>query len=65
DKEKKPIFTRGFHASGHASEDEIEWMIDKIDPDILIPIHTENLDWFKERYGYKAKILKKGEKFTL
>ncbi|MFX0137510.1 MAG: MBL fold metallo-hydrolase, partial [Candidatus Hodarchaeota archaeon] len=25
DKEKKPIFTRGFHASGHASEDEIEW----------------------------------------
>jgi ribonuclease J len=63
--EERPVFTRGFHASGHASEDELEWIIDKIDPEILIPVHTENLDWFRERYGDKAKILPKGEKLIL
>lgn len=62
---ERPIFTRGFHASGHASGHELEWIIDKIDPEIIIPVHTENLDWFKERYEDKAKILKKGEKFTV
>jgi len=40
-------------------------MIDKIVPDIIIPVHTENLDWFKEQYGDKAKVLQKGEKFTV
>lgn len=32
-------------------------------PDIIIPCHTEYVEWFKERYGKKAKILKKGEKY--
>lgn len=40
-------------------------MIDKIDPEIIIPVHTENLEWFKERYENKAKILKKGEKLEV
>ena len=62
ERKERPVFTRGFHASGHASENELEWIIDKIDPDIIIPVHTENLEWFKERYEDKAKILKKGEK---
>ena len=30
------------HASGHASGEEIKQMIKEINPDILIPIHTEN-----------------------
>jgi len=54
-----------FHASGHASESELEWMIDKIDPDIIILVHTEKPDWFKIRYGDKAKILKKGERIII
>ncbi|MFX0043618.1 MAG: MBL fold metallo-hydrolase RNA specificity domain-containing protein, partial [Candidatus Hodarchaeota archaeon] len=62
---ERPIFTRGFHASGHASENELEWIIDKINPKMIIPVHTENLDWFKERYRDKAKILRKGEKLIL
>ncbi|KKM71500.1 hypothetical protein LCGC14_1429930 [marine sediment metagenome] len=32
---------QGFHASGHASEDELVYIIDTIDPDIIIPVHTE------------------------
>ena len=34
------------HASGHASGDEIKQMIKEINPDILIPIHTENPELF-------------------
>ncbi|KKL09781.1 hypothetical protein LCGC14_2562420 [marine sediment metagenome] len=64
-KEERPVFTRGFHASGHASENELEWIINKIDPDIIIPVHTENLEWFKERYEDKAKLLKRGEMFIV
>ena len=61
DGEERPVFTRGYHASGHASEDEIVWIIDTIDPDVIIPVHTENREWFKERYGDRAKLLEKGE----
>ena len=34
------------HASGHANGEELREMIQKIDPEILIPIHTENADLF-------------------
>ena len=34
----KPCFA---HASGHASGPEIKAMIKEINPEILIPIHTE------------------------
>ena len=61
DGEERSVFTRGYHASGHASEDEIVWIIDTIDPDVIIPVHTENREWFKERYGDRAKLLEKGE----
>ena len=40
-------------------------MIDKIDPDIILPVHTENVGWFTEQYGDKAKIIDKGEKLEL
>ncbi|WP_407282728.1 MBL fold metallo-hydrolase RNA specificity domain-containing protein [Methanolobus sp. WCC1] len=36
------------HASGHASSEELKEMIKKINPDILIPIHTEKPELFKD-----------------
>lgn len=42
------------HASGHASGDEIKDMIKKINPKILIPIHTEHPELFP-----KEKLVKK------
>lgn len=36
------------HASGHASGPEIKAMIREINPEILIPIHTENPEMFKQ-----------------
>ncbi|EDY34342.1 hypothetical protein ABOONEI_971 [Aciduliprofundum boonei T469] len=47
----KPKFDEGYHASGHASEEEIRSMIDSIDPDIIIPVHTTNPYWFAQNFN--------------
>ena len=60
-----PVFTRGFHASGHASEDELFWMINKIDPEIIIPVHTECPSWFADNFGDRVKLLEKGKKLSV
>jgi ribonuclease J len=39
-------FDGRFHASGHASGEDITWVIDQVDPEYIIPIHTEAKDWF-------------------
>ena len=60
----KPEFTKGFHASGHASKSDLRWAIDTIDPDYIIPVHSENPVWFKENFD-KVKLLNEGEKLVL
>jgi ribonuclease J len=45
-----PIFDKQFHASGHASREDITWVIDQIDPDHIVPIHTEAKEWFAESF---------------
>jgi len=40
-----PSFEKCYHASGHASGEDITWAIEQIDPDYIIPIHTESRDW--------------------
>ena len=37
------------HASGHASENEIRWMVKEINPKRLIPVHTEHPNMFRTR----------------
>ncbi len=39
------------HASGHAAGNQITNMIDTIKPKQLIPVHTENVQWFKKQYS--------------
>jgi len=36
------------HCSGHAAKSDIEYAIKKIDPDILIPIHTQTPEEFRK-----------------
>ena len=43
-------FEKRYHASGHASEEDITWAIDQIDPDYIVPIHTEARDWFAKSF---------------
>jgi len=45
-----PVFEREFHASGHASREDLTWIIDQIDPDRIVPIHTEAREWFADRF---------------
>ena len=50
DEKGVPSFEKQYHASGHASGEDITWAIDQIDPDYIVPIHTEARDWFVERF---------------
>ncbi|RUM33142.1 MAG: ribonuclease J [Archaeoglobus sp.] len=45
-----PSFIRGYHASGHASKSDLRWIIEQVDPDVIIPVHTENPEWFVENF---------------
>jgi ribonuclease J len=36
-------FDGRYHASGHASGEDIAWVIEQIDPDYIMPIHTSAL----------------------
>jgi len=46
----KPQFMKGFHASGHVSKSDLIKAIDIIDPDIIIPVHTDFPEWFSKNY---------------
>jgi ribonuclease J len=46
----EPCFDKRFHASGHASREDITWVIEQIDPDYIVPIHTESRDWFAKSF---------------
>ncbi len=65
DEHGKPVFERGLHASGHVSREELVRVIDEIDPDYIIPVHTENPMWFKENWGEKTVVLKNGERWEI
>lgn len=43
----------------------LECIINKIDPEIIIPVHTENKGWFKDKFGDRVKLLGKGKKLTI
>ncbi|HRW97839.1 MAG TPA: MBL fold metallo-hydrolase [Cyclobacteriaceae bacterium] len=38
------------HTSGHADAQTIESIINEVQPDFIMPIHTENAKWFQEKY---------------
>lgn len=57
---EKPKFTKGFHASGHASKKDLIWAIDTINPDIIIPVHTDNPKWFEDNFD-NAVLLEDGQ----
>lgn len=47
------LFLRGakiisLHTSGHADEKDFDKLIKKVEPKMIIPVHTENSEWFKK-----------------
>jgi ribonuclease J len=39
-----------FHASGHIDGKGMEWLIETIQPGKLLPVHTQKLGWFEQRW---------------
>ena len=50
DEDGAACFEKRYHASGHASGEDITWAIDQINPDYIVPIHTEARDWFAKSF---------------
>ena len=46
--EEKGVKTISLHTSGHADEKDFDKLIKKVEPKIIIPVHTENSEWFKK-----------------
>ncbi len=55
-----PEFVRGYHASGHASKGDLRWIIEQVDPDVIIPVHTTNHEWFVGNFE-GVVVLRDGE----
>ena len=45
--EEKGVKIISLHTSGHADEKDFDKLIKKVEPEIIIPVHTENSEWFK------------------
>ncbi|MFW9819812.1 MAG: MBL fold metallo-hydrolase RNA specificity domain-containing protein, partial [Candidatus Thorarchaeota archaeon] len=56
----KPKFMEGYHASGHASKSDLIKSIEIIDPEIIIPVHTDNPEWFSKQFD-NVVLLKETE----
>ena len=46
--EEKGVKIISLHTSGHADEKDFDKLIKKVEPKIIIPVHTENSEWFKK-----------------
>jgi ribonuclease J len=68
EKNGKPVpeFQRGYHASGHASGEEIIRMVEEIEPKVVVPVHTERPEFFAERLEEVRVVLPvEGEKLCI
>ena len=46
--EEKGVKIISLHTSGHADEKDFDKLIKKVEPKIIIPVHTEDSEWFKK-----------------
>ncbi|MCS7236345.1 MAG: MBL fold metallo-hydrolase [Armatimonadota bacterium] len=66
DERGQPVFTGEFHASGHIHPDALLDLIRELKPRYVIPVHTEDPEWFVERLRAepaKVVVLEEGESF--
>jgi len=52
------------HSSGHASGKDLAEFVKKVNPKMLIPVHTQNAEGFRKIHPH-VRILKKGERTEL
>lgn len=56
----QPVLEPGYHCSGHVSVEDLKNMISTISPKNLMPIHTENPQWFKEKFADSCQVILPG-----
>ena len=54
-----------FHASGHIDGAGMEWLIETIKPERLVPVHSQKLAWFRKRWPDKLIDAPLGERVPL
>jgi len=55
-------FERRYHASGHASAEDITWAIEQMDPDYIVPVHTEAREWFASSFE-NVLLVEEGKRY--
>ncbi len=61
-----PEFERGYHASGHASAGELLRIVEEIEPEIVVLVHSENPEFFHEKLkGYKVVLAEDGKRVEI
>ena len=51
-------FTGEFHASGHVSSSDLEKLIDELEPEVIVPVHTLDKGWFEKRWKSRVRTEK-------
>jgi len=64
-KRMQPEFEEGYHASGHASGQQLLEIIETINPKVVIPVHTEHPEFFVENVKFRVLPPKNGQKIDL
>ena len=61
------IFDQGHKVTelAHAVLPDLKRFAESMDPGVIIPIHTEHPDKYREHFGNKVHCLKDGEMFEL
>lgn len=52
--EGKNVMVEDLHTSGHADTKTINELIERTNPEYIIPVHTENADWFTQYKNSKT-----------
>jgi ribonuclease J len=55
----------GFHASGHIHGPGLMELVETINPQVLIPVHSEDRSFFERHFGGKLKLLLPGPGETI
>jgi ribonuclease J len=50
-----------YHASGHIDGPGMEWVIETVNPKKILPVHTQKLEWFEQRWPEKVVRARYGE----
>ncbi|PLV59364.1 ribonuclease J [Thermotoga sp. KOL6] len=53
---EKVVFTKEFHASGHVSPKSLKTLIEAVNPDYIVPVHTLNPNWFSTNWPEKVLL---------